>query len=71
MGKATTYHSLVLLGAKGLHKSVKGWKIKLPQEGDTEEADMTPFERADAELVRIEEAKGTNNKAILDFPFKN
>ena len=70
-GKATTYHSLVLLGAKGLHKSVKGWKIKLPQEGDTEEADMTPFERADAELVRIEEAKGTNNKAILDFPFKN
>ena len=70
-GKATTYHSLVLLGANGLHKSVKGWKIKLPQERDAEESDMTPFERADAELVRIEEAKGTNNTAILDFPFKN
>ena len=30
-GKATTYRSRVLLGANGLNKSVKGWKIKLPE----------------------------------------
>lgn len=68
--KATTYRSLILLGANGKNKSVKGWKIKLPQKGEVEEDDMTPFERADAEIARIEKTKSWNDKADDGFPFK-
>lgn len=67
--KATTYHSFILIGEKGQHKAVKGWKIKLPKTEKTEEEDMTPFERADIELERKIEEKGEPVKVPDDFPF--
>lgn len=58
--KATAYHSIILKNANGTNKTVKGWKIKLPNAEEVAETDMTPEERIDAKIMREKQPSQDN-----------